>query len=105
MMEERLANETQFMVTDDHLSALDVKDDTVLLVRVPMEMSKEEGKYTLDLIRQVVHEKTGHDPGILMVARDCDLAQLDIETLDKLKAEIDATLQYHYSKIGGDGGS
>ena len=104
-IEERLANqpESQIMITDEHIEKLDIANDTVLLVRVPINMTKDEGAKALDNIRKIVHETTGCDPGVLMVARDCDLASLDIQALNKLRAEIDATLQYHYSKYGGEG--
>ncbi len=92
-------------ITDEHIANLQVKEDTILLVRVPIEMTAGTGQRIMDSIRQVVHKKTGLDPGILMVARDCELASLGIKALIVLKAEIDATLQYKYSQQGGDGGS
>ncbi len=103
-IEEHFANilESQPMITDEHIEKLEIAEDSVLLVRVPINMSRSEGTQILDQIRKIIHGKTGFDPGVLMVARDCDLAALDIESLNKLRAEIDATLQYHYSKHGGN---
>ena len=106
MMEERISNGDHTPgISDMHIEKLEIAEDSVLLLRVPINLSQAEGVRTLNLIRNLVHEKTGFKPGILMVARDSDLASLNIEALNKLKAEIDATLQYHYSKLGGDGGN
>jgi len=95
----------QVIISDEHITNLQVREDSILLARVPIGMTAQQGQQVMDAIRQIVHKKTGLDPGILMVARDCDLASLDTEALDTLRAEIDATLQYKYSKQGGDGGN
>lgn len=106
-IEERIAenNHPPVQVTDEHIQKLQVEKDSILLVRVPIELAQAEGKAILETIQQVIHKKTGHNPGILMVARDCDLSLLDIEALEMLRAEIDATFQYRFRHFGGNAGN
>ena len=105
--EERIAERTTPLVqiTDEHIQKLQLEKDSVLLIRVPIELAIHQGQQIMDVIRQVVHKQTGHDPGILMVTRDCELSSLTIEALQMLRAEIDATLQYKFAQHGGDGGN
>jgi len=95
----------QIVITDEHIEKLEINDECILLVRVPINMTQENGKMTMDAIRKVVHAKTGLDPGILMVARDSDLSALDPESLSRLRDEIDATIQYHYAQQGENKGN
>lgn len=88
------------IISEEHITNLNITPETVLLVRVPMATPAAEGERIFNTIRQVVQKKTGIDPGILMIARDCELSELDIEALSVLRAEIDATLQY---KLGAKG--
>lgn len=90
----------QIIISDEHISKLEINAETILLVRLPMETTAEEGTRIFAAIQQVVKMKVGIDPGILMVARDCDLVTLDIEALNLLRAEIDATLQYRLGVKG-----
>lgn len=105
-IEERAAKEeTLVRISDEHIQKLQLEEDSVLLIRVPIELAIHQGQQIMDVIRQVVQKQTGQDPEILMVARDCELSSLNIEALQVLRAEIDATLQYKFAQHGGDGGN
>lgn len=104
-MEERLLEVPVPPISDEHITKLEIKKGSIILMRVPINMTRIEGAQAISTIRKVIHEKTGINPGVLLVVRDCELASLNIPALNQLKAEIDATIQYHYSKQGGSGGN
>lgn len=95
----------QAVISDEHIEKLEINDECVLLIRVPLNMAPQQGEMIMATIRKIVQRKTGNDPGILLVARDCDLAALDIESLSRLRDEIDASIQYRYARQGENKGN
>ncbi len=90
------------MFTDEHLEKLEIKEDTVLILRTPFQSSAVDLINAMRTIKAIVLEKTGHEPGLLLVPRDTDISLMDIDSLTMLKHEVQASLDYIYSKSGAD---
>ena len=92
-------------LSGEYLTKLEIEPDTVLILRPPPDSSTENMVQAMRAIKAVIKNKTGMEPGLLIVAQDTELVAMGVETLIMLRHEIDASLLYMQSKFAGEKGN
>lgn len=75
-------------ITDEHLEKLEIEKDSVLLVRMPQEMSNAALSEACQSTRKYIQERIGRDVPLIAIPNDVEISTLDAEALNSLKTEI-----------------
>ncbi len=80
-------------ITDEHLTKLEIGEDSVLILRVPRELGREETCIIRDCVLKRIFGITGKNLQMITIADDFEISLLDVDALRNLKAEIDAVIE------------
>jgi hypothetical protein len=87
-------------LTADQIQKLDIKPNSILMVRVPVHTSDSELTMAMRTVRETVKNGTGLEPAILLIPRDCDLALLGMEALVMLRNEVEISINFLLQQDG-----
>ena len=81
-------------LTREDIDALRINKNTVLLLRLPLEMVTEATvRHATDKVKDKVEEHMGVRPTIILVPGETELHSYNLKSLRIIRAEIDQAIQ------------